>query len=73
MRRLTITAIALAMLVAVPAQATEPADFQGAAAALAQPRVGGDDDGMVGGREEGESHSRSHKTMGRSPSTQTGH
>ena len=34
MRRLTITAIALAMLVAVPAQATEPADFQGAAAAL---------------------------------------
>ena len=36
MRRLTITAIALAMLVAVPAQATEPADFQGAAAALAQ-------------------------------------
>lgn len=36
MRRLTITAIALAMLVAVPAQATEPADYQGAAAALAQ-------------------------------------
>src|SRR3546814_20020220 len=36
MRRLTITAITLAMLVAVPAQATEPVDYQGAAAALAQ-------------------------------------
>src|SRR3546814_4373256 len=36
MRRLTITAIASGMLVAVPAQAIEPADYQGVAAALAQ-------------------------------------
>src|SRR3546814_5081556 len=36
MRQLMITAIKLAMLVAGPAQATEPVDYQGAAAALAQ-------------------------------------
>src|SRR3546814_16285852 len=36
MRRLTITAIASGMLVAVPAQAIEAADYQGVAAALAQ-------------------------------------
>src|SRR3546814_19598341 len=35
MRRLTITAIASGMLVAVPAQAIEPADYQGVAAAPA--------------------------------------
>src|SRR3546814_7894432 len=36
MRRLTITAKASGMLVAGPAQAIEPADYQGVAAALAQ-------------------------------------